>query len=235
MSKVWDAVKPALWPEGNIAQILLMKDTPPPKPTPPKPYVTSVAEHVGVVLSLVPKLPFALWMYFAMPTMAEAATLDLAWILPIVLRDLAIMFVVVGGWDFLLYGPVFREKMRPYKFNPKYPPWSQLKHDILWTTSATILASLQDVMVFHFWATGRWAVTLDFWANPIVHVLWLVSMPYWRIVHFHFLHRGMHPWRTTTVPDLGKWLYRQFHSLHHKSYNPTAFSGISMHPVESIG
>ena len=29
-------------------------------------------------------------------------------------------------------------------------------------------------------------------------------------------------------------LYRYVHSLHHKSYNPTAFSGISMHPVESF-
>jgi hypothetical protein len=28
-------------------------------------------------------------------------------------------------------------------------------------------------------------------------------------------------------------LYRHVHSLHHKSYNPTAFSGTSMHPVES--
>jgi sterol desaturase/sphingolipid hydroxylase (fatty acid hydroxylase superfamily) len=25
----------------------------------------------------------------------------------------------------------------------------------------------------------------------------------------------------------------QVHSLHHKSYNPTAFSGTNMHPVES--
>ena len=43
----------------------------------------------------------------------------------------------------------------------------------------------------------------------------------------------MHPWRTTSVPDIGKFLYRQVHSLHHKSYNPTAFSGTNMHPVEA--
>ena len=23
------------------------------------------------------------------------------------------------------------------------------------------------------------------------------------------MHRAMHPWRTTTVPDIGKFLYRQ--------------------------
>ncbi|CAE8643181.1 unnamed protein product [Polarella glacialis] len=43
----------------------------------------------------------------------------------------------------------------------------------------------------------------------------------------------MHPWKTSSVPDVGKFLYRHVHSLHHKSYNPTAFSGTSMHPVES--
>ena len=47
------------------------------------------------------------------------------------------------------------------------------------------------------------------------------------------IHRGMHPWKTTWFPDLGKFLYTWCHSLHHKSYNPTAFSGTSMHPVEA--
>ena len=35
------------------------------------------------------------------------------------------------------------------------------------------------------------------------------------------------------IPDVGKFLYRHVHSLHHKSYNPTAFSGTSMHVVEA--
>jgi len=52
----------------------------------------------------------------------------------------------------------------------------------------------------------------------------------------------MHPWNTTKIPDFGKFLYHYVHKLHHKSYNPTAlsgilffikFTGVSMHPVES--
>jgi hypothetical protein len=50
------------------------------------------------------------------------------------------------------------------------------------------------------------------------------------------VHRCMHPWFDKNdkrwVPDVGRFLYRHVHSLHHKSYNPTAFSGTSMHPVE---
>jgi sterol desaturase/sphingolipid hydroxylase (fatty acid hydroxylase superfamily) len=36
------------------------------------------------------------------------------------------------------------------------------------------------------------------------------------------------------MPDVGRFLYKHVHSLHHKSYNPTAFSGTSMHPVEAF-
>jgi sterol desaturase/sphingolipid hydroxylase (fatty acid hydroxylase superfamily) len=42
----------------------------------------------------------------------------------------------------------------------------------------------------------------------------------------------MHKWNTKRIPDVGAWLYRHVHSLHHKSKNPTSWSGISMHPVE---
>merc|ERR1712179_411907 len=66
----------------------------------------------------------------------------------------------------------------------------------------------------------------EFTLDWIVHILA-------RIPHFHLIHRAMHPWKTTSFPDIGKFLYRQVHSLHHKSYNPTAFSGTNMHPVES--
>ena len=63
-------------------------------------------------------------------------------------------------------------------------------------------------------------------------------MLHWRILHFWFIHRNMHPWwnRNNGLAqlDVGAFLYRWVHSHHHKSHNPTAFSGISMTPVESV-
>lgn len=48
----------------------------------------------------------------------------------------------------------------------------------------------------------------------------------------------MHPWfpknNKGMVPDVGRFLYKYIHSLHHKSYNPTAFSGTNMHPIEAF-
>ena len=46
----------------------------------------------------------------------------------------------------------------------------------------------------------------------------------------------MHPWKDRKLGlldgDIGAFLYRHVHSLHHKSYNPGPWSGLSMHPVE---
>ena len=65
----------------------------------------------------------------------------------------------------------------------------------------------------------------DLSSSPLLTLLLALTITHVRIPHFYVMHRLMHPWKTTRVPDVGKFLYRQIHSLHHKSYNPTAFSG----------
>ena len=46
----------------------------------------------------------------------------------------------------------------------------------------------------------------------------------------------MHPWwdrdNGLLSGDVGAFLYRYVHSLHHKSYNPGPWAGLCMHPVE---
>ena len=72
----------------------------------------------------------------------------------------------------------------------------------------------------------------------------------WRSPHFYLIHRLLHPWRLAWLPVdpgrsplpystllhccvLSRLLYRWVHSVHHRSTNPTAWSGTSMHPVEA--
>ena len=51
-------------------------------------------------------------------------------------------------------------------------------------------------------------------------LLWTVSMLYWRIFHFWFIHRNMHPWwhmkHGLLQGDVGAFLYRWVHKHHHK-------------------
>jgi len=75
-----------------------------------------------------------------------------------------------------------------------------------------------------------------------VWVAWFVLacplITQFRGVHFFFLHRIMHPWwdrkNGLAQGDVGAFLYRWVHSLHHKSYSPGPWSSLSMHPVEHL-
>lgn len=44
----------------------------------------------------------------------------------------------------------------------------------------------------------------------------------------------IHPWKMKSVPDLGYYLYKYVHYYHHKSYLPTPWNGLSLHPVEGF-
>jgi hypothetical protein len=112
--------------------------------------------------------------------------------LGIFLADLLITVCVAGFWDTLLYSKLspLRKTMHGVKFNPAYPKESQLPHDIFWTLCSTVVSSLFEAAVLHLWATG--VITLvapaDWWAHGAT-VAWLLTMPYWRLTHFFFVHR----------------------------------------------
>lgn len=87
----------------------------------------------------------------------------------------------------------------------------------------------------YLWISGKCVVYYDFFATPIWSVSWLLFVIYWRDFHFYFAHRIMHPWfRKKKWFDIGAFLYRHAHSLHHKSYNTGPWSGLSMHPYEHL-
>ena len=220
----------------------------------------SPRDYITVFCGQLPKIAVAVacW-HYTVDMEAAAVGWDWShkgWVWRIVFRDLLLMVAVAGGWDWILYFSPLKERLTPYKFNKRYPAWSQLQRDIFWTFCATLLASAQEVLLMRWWASGRfkraWFGTPASAAEETVpynppffgteetpyFLLWTVTMLYWRISHFYFIHRGMHPWWDRKGGlhngDIGAFLYRHVHSHHHKSYNPTAFSGFSMTPVESI-
>ena len=165
------------------------------------------------------------------PAYGPAREFKTEWILPLVFRNVLATWAICGFWDWFLYFSPLKEKLHKLKLNPKYPSFHQMKHDAFWTTMATLCASGIEIALCHLWATGRLSMSHDLWSPTTL--LWAITITHWRVPHFWVIHRSMHPWRVEGIPDVGKFLYRHVHSLHHKSYNPTAFSGTNMHPVES--
>ena len=72
------------------------------------------------------------------------------------------------------------------------------------------------------------------WWTHAPTLLLMLTWFYSQNIQFYAMHRAMHAWGTRSVPDIGAWLYRHVHSLHHQARTPTAFSGIAMHPVEGL-
>merc|ERR1712012_1026749 len=72
-----------------------------------------------------------------------------------------------------------------------------------------------------------------FWTT--IGMVWILFMTHLREPHDYVRHRLLHPWRLNWFPgpDPGRFLYKHIHKLHHKSYNTTAFSGTSFHPIEN--
>jgi len=126
------------------------------------------------------------------------------------------------------------------KYNPENPYTQEnstpLKREIILTTLGFLQSSAFQCVIMHLWASGRIPYYTDFWAYPAWSVGQLLFVTYWREFHFYWCHRFMHPWWNRKYGlkdgDVGAFLYRWVHSLHHKSYNPGPWSGLSMHPIE---
>jgi len=167
----------------------------------------------------------------------EAKDYNLKWMLPILFRNLAGTAIICGFWDWFLYFSPLKKKLHKYKMTVAYPSFHQIKHDAFVTMTASCCAAGIEIFMCHAWANNVWWLRFSRDMDPLSAKSILIgsSVTFWRIAHFHVLHRSMHPWRTNMIPDVGKFLYRHVHALHHKSYNPTAFSGTNMHPVEATG
>jgi len=230
---------PAMWPMAHVtASMSKPEDDTPPKPRSAP--IMGLFDNLTACAAAIRSWLFAYLAIFHLPQMfgleypgfGPAKEFEFKWMFHILARDLIATWLICGLWDWFLYFSPMKDKLAKYKMNPVYPSFNQIKHDAFVTTTASCAAAGIEIVLCHFWATGKLPFP-PLWENPILDISLALLLTHYRIPHFHLMHRAMHPWKTTRVPDLGKFLYRQVHSLHHKSYNPTAWSGTNMHPVES--
>jgi len=173
------------------------------------------------------------YLYFFPVEKAKEFRLD--WILTVLIYNLSVEFILFGGWHMIMYGP-FKQKIWDQKFNQEdqYHQTGNLKREITFTTLGFLQSSLYQIVIMHLLASNKISWYSDFWTFPLSSIFWLLFATYWREFHFYWVHRMIHPWNIyfPVIGDPGKFLYLNFHKLHHLSYNPGPFSGLSMHPVE---
>jgi len=183
----------------------------------------------------------------------EAKEWRIGWVSRIVLFNLCCELVIPMFWHYWSYvSPIYAAytdagvKMTPTN---QYEPETgkagmftsstgQLEREITFTTLGWLQSAGWQCLFTHLWACNLLPHYVNFCAHPVYSVLGLCVVTYWREIHFYFGHRGMHPWFDRKYGlmngDVGAFLYRHVHSLHHKSYNPGPWSGLCMHPVEHL-
>ncbi len=169
----------------------------------------------------------ALWVT-VFPSMETVSNNDNLWFLQIFLINALMMLTWAGGLHLFFYRLAFQGKYLEFSMNqmqkgPKYTFGDQVYDNMFWTLvfgvpiwtiyECGLLWLLSTEMIpYHNWSDG-----------PVWFILFFILIPFWDSSHFYAVHRLLH----------SKWLYRRFHSIHHRNINVGPWSGLSMHPVES--
>ncbi len=174
----------------------------------------------------------AYWFLLIKPNLEAFASFSLGWTLALYAINAGGIFVMYGSIELFYY--VRRKQGTRFKYNHKFP--SEQPSDVFWFKSQNLdnflrsffisipIWTLIQVLFLYCFANGIHAFA---WLGWETHWLWLVALtllvPAIHEVHFfcgHWLiHQGV--------------LYKWIHSVHHNSINPSPWSSMSMHPVES--
>lgn len=201
----------------------------PPKPLKAVKWILSFPGFLWPWNSVYFLIALATW-FWLQPALSRCETFKFDWIAQMYLRNLALLWLVAGGWHLLLYTLKLQGTER--KYDPKWQGtnnqtflWSnQVWDNIFWScVSGGIIWTAYEVLFM--WAYANQMIPyLDWNTHPVYFILWLCIIPFWREFHFYWIHRLTH-WRP---------LYKYVHYLHHKNVNPGPWSGIAMHPVEHL-
>jgi sterol desaturase/sphingolipid hydroxylase (fatty acid hydroxylase superfamily) len=190
---------------------------------------------------------FIFYIFFFPSIIEQAHQLHLNWILKVVFFNLFVEFTLVGFWHWFTYCQHY-SSLSKTKYNSKNQyeengnvrlfrsSSGNLEREIFLTTLGYLQSSAFQCVMMYLWGSGILPYRKLFFENPIYNIATVLFVSYWREFHFYWCHRMIHPWwhrdNGLAQGDIGAFLYRHFHSLHHKSYNPGPWAGLSMHPVE---
>ena len=167
--------------------------------------------------------------YYTEPSLARCTFFHWDWLLQIWVRNLALTWLVYGGYYWYLY--VLKGEGTKGKFDARWPARNSrtfLFHDqvydnIFWTSVVAVLIWTAYEAAGLWLFANRYIPYLSWRNHPGWFVVWLLIIPFWREFHFYWVHRAIH-WKP---------VYRYAHYLHHKNVNPIPWSGMAKHPVET--
>mmetsp|Transcript_36725 Transcript_36725/g.80246 ORF Transcript_36725/g.80246 Transcript_36725/m.80246 type:complete len:217 (+) Transcript_36725:1-651(+) len=122
--------------------------------------------------------------------------------------------------------------LRTWKFNPSVPPTGLIAKEVGRSMMSVLICCLWDICICEARDRGlvsvpdvpyptSWPALL---ATGADNILLIAVVLLWSDAHFYWVHRLLHE---------SKWLYQNIHKVHHESFNPDPWSGLSFHPIEA--
>ena len=147
----------------------------------------------------------------------------------IAFENFAIWASVYSFAHILMYVKPQRSLFHPFKLNPNYPPGSLIMKEIFRSMRGVAICTFYEITVNSLHSSGVMSSSLAIFYNEeygssfMSYVLGTILLYLWADAHFYWTHRLLHT----------QWFYKKVHKVHHESYNPDPFSGLSMHWFES--
>lgn len=111
------------------------------------------------------------------------------------------------------------------RIQERRPRPQDVRREVVHSLSSLVLFSIYSMGLLRAYTAGWTAVS---WDVDAAALLWApVSFLLAMVLHdtyFYWTHRLMH----------SRWLYRSFHSGHHRSVTPTAWAMLSFQPLETV-
>eukprot|EP01083_Nonionella_stella_P182047 653907_1 len=149
----------------------------------------------------------------------RATDLDTQWMIRVFIRNFVLMSVIFSVVHRYFYTrPQHKQWIKDgHKFDNRLPSKAQYKRDREYTILSLIINSIFEVIV---WKFQTFSITM----SALQLMFWIIVLPIWREIHVFICHNAFH----------SNLLYEPFHTHHHLSHNPGPWSGLSLHPMESI-
>jgi len=159
----------------------------------------------------------------------------------IIMKNIVIWLVVYTFAHVLTHVEPQRKLFRPFKFNPNYPSISLVRREFIRSVRGVLIGSMYEILINNQHRRNNLpAIDLPNIFQLNCHMnengtekicdlnlfgffVASIAVYFWSDFHFYWTHRMLHT----------KWLYRNVHKIHHESFNPDPFSGLSMHWFES--
>ncbi len=170
------------------------------------------------------------WWFVVVPDFETMKTFEFGWIARLFVAKWVALFLWMGVFEWRLY--VQKKQDRRFKYNAKFP--AEQPSDYFWFKSQNIDNFLRSMFVSVPICVAFEVVI--FWAFANGHAQW-VDASSWQVYlalivfftgafhesYFFFAHWAMH-WKP---------FYDWCHTIHHNSINPSPWTSMSNHPVES--